>query len=535
MRIEPYSPCPCGSGKKYKFCCYRKKPDTASFSATFHVAGEPVGTAPLPPSAADAGLRTAMDLNVKGNELLHRLELDEAIKIFQQAYAACADYTPALNNLALCYFQKYEIEKAIETQQKALAVPRSNPFGQASLALYCRYLPHPKEQKQLAEDALRRALEMHSVSFDSVLRTCKSLALYGWHQEILTLLETSDFGRNESLAFYGGVAAANLGEYERAAKFLKIAQRAGEPANALAKRYRRMLRDHAVPNTIRGNWPYFTPDELIPLPVYGMSQQALRDEVFTHSIAAVDLAESLVNAGEDMADHGLTLLGESQHPAARELLEIIARSVTGPDARRTRAAMLLKGDAPGSGKPQDLWFKGKQRSVITRRHTLNPDYRFCPDPPAKWAKLFKDSVELMQQNPANAPIAAEGFKKVFTNAPEVFPARFNYATTLLAMGRFAEAETILRDILREHPTYLFAASALLRIMTRQGRMDEARDWLRTYEPPEETHPDAWLSWLFAQLAYHVKQGDRDAVRPFRDMIMRLAPDHPLLDKPEHQL
>lgn len=24
MQIEPYSPCACGSGKKFKFCCYRK-------------------------------------------------------------------------------------------------------------------------------------------------------------------------------------------------------------------------------------------------------------------------------------------------------------------------------------------------------------------------------------------------------------------------------------------------------------------------------------------------------------------------------
>ena len=24
MKIDPYSPCGCGSGKKFKFCCYQK-------------------------------------------------------------------------------------------------------------------------------------------------------------------------------------------------------------------------------------------------------------------------------------------------------------------------------------------------------------------------------------------------------------------------------------------------------------------------------------------------------------------------------
>jgi len=32
MKIDPYSPCGCGSGKKFKFCCYQKASASVSNS-----------------------------------------------------------------------------------------------------------------------------------------------------------------------------------------------------------------------------------------------------------------------------------------------------------------------------------------------------------------------------------------------------------------------------------------------------------------------------------------------------------------------
>ena len=157
---------------------------------------------------------------------------------------------------------------------------------------------------------------------------------------------------------------------------------------------------------------------------------------------------------------------------------------------------------------------------------LNPDFRFGGTLPDDLDKLYAKAI--MDAQKANPNWAAIGrlYTRIIREAPHYYPARFNYAITLLNRGRMDEAEIGVRALVEEQPAYLFARATLLQIVLKKNRMAEAAELIKTATIPAETHPLAMSSWLVAQTLYFEKIGEADAARDNIQSAYHIAPESP---------
>ncbi|MDD2600471.1 MAG: SEC-C metal-binding domain-containing protein [Kiritimatiellae bacterium] len=87
--IGPYSPCPCGSGRKYKFCCYLKAKEASASAGLFTTAGSTgfrMKTQRV--TRADDRIDEGLALLTTGVRQMNAGNYDDAIKIFKQYSAA---------------------------------------------------------------------------------------------------------------------------------------------------------------------------------------------------------------------------------------------------------------------------------------------------------------------------------------------------------------------------------------------------------------------------------------------------------------
>lgn len=535
MSIDPYDPCPCGSGKKYKFCCRsgNRAPEGTDWvplrEGMYASADDPERTLIV------GDMDTAIRLNEQGSNLLSRGRMDEARKLFERSRRMCPAFTPATNNLALCHFGGGDAKKAIEVQQSAFGYPLPNPFGHASLAIYCRYLPYREEMVRLAEESLRLATELSSPTVEGVIRTCEALARYGWHKEMVTLLEKSKFGSDERLAYFGGIAAANLGDAERAVELLRVAQHAASPDQGLAKRYVKLLSEGAGPGTVLGNWPYFTWLHL--LAYWPPLHRALKEDPSecVHLLATVDIVAAMLDGEEAQVKSSLEALEVSEHPAATEILERVAQSASAEDWRRAAAREALERKTEPPKSREQIRVEG----ILPGRHppVVTIDYEMTLDPPLtpKQEEKIAEAHHLLSGGVVDLLRAGKMLRKLVEQEPEFITAQHFYAVALARQSQFDKAEQILREILRGHPEFLTSAATLLLFLKHRGRLEEAEELLNSYSVPSEVHPLHWENWLFALLGFCKDAGKMDAAKKVRGMLEEFVPEHPWLELEEYQV
>ncbi len=259
---DPYDPCPCGSGKKYKFCCYQKARDLPleRFSTQWAEA-EPPPEAGLFSSLKTPALAEGMLLNSRGVRLLAAGDYEGAIELFRKAMLSGLEdfYTPA-NNLALCLYVSGRLGEAIRVQSQSLkdsSLP--NPFGLANLSTF-HYIDG---DEALSRQCLDDALKLDMPSADACVKVCEALARFKRHQDILTLADASPYRSNPDVCFFTGVAAANLGDRVRAKQDLSRPKESHFKAEVI-RRYQAHLREDTAPHTVLGDWPYLYSQEVIP-------------------------------------------------------------------------------------------------------------------------------------------------------------------------------------------------------------------------------------------------------------------------------
>ena len=182
-QIDPYEPCMCGSGKKYKFCCYQKKndaaaPSTAGLSSSAHTKDV---FADLFAADEDKCLES-FDLNQKGLQLMRSGDLEEVLTYFRKAIATMPQIYTASNNLALCLLVLGRLDEAIQVQKEGLmASPFPNPFGLANMATFL-YISGDEIGCQRNID---EAVKLKMPSSDACVKVCEVLARLRRHQAII--------------------------------------------------------------------------------------------------------------------------------------------------------------------------------------------------------------------------------------------------------------------------------------------------------------------------------------------------------------
>ena len=120
MKIDQnvlYAPCPCQSGKKFKFCCWPKYRDRiddgmSMSEITVMIRGDELH---MPGVLAND---EANELSDKGYDLMKKGDIEHAVGFFSRARELDETLWTAWNNEATCFWEKCEIEKAYELQRK---------------------------------------------------------------------------------------------------------------------------------------------------------------------------------------------------------------------------------------------------------------------------------------------------------------------------------------------------------------------------------------------------------------------------------
>ena len=158
---------------------------------------------------------------------------------------------------------------------------------------------------------------------------------------------------------------------------------------------------------------------------------------------------------------------------------------------------------------------------------MNPDFRFGNQLPKTRYEVYAKAVKAsVKKKKPNRVALGRSFLKVLQEEPDNFPARYNYAVSLLHRNRMKEADVILRELVTEHPEYLFAHASLLQVLLNGGRTEEADVLLNSTAVPDETHPDAMVACLLAQTLFHEDAERDEAAYQCIKSAHEIAPEHP---------
>lgn len=294
MKIDSdmlYGPCPCGSGNKFKFCCWPKCRDSIDADMTRSdivktVRCEAAGVFHRTDNAeADAACNEGLAEYKSGNDAKGR-------ELFRKARTLDPKMWAAWNNEAICAWEMGDVEGAYDAQLKGVeAFPERNTFGAACLAMYSHVLGRDRE----ALEWIGRALaDKYPLSRDVVLQVCRALAVFRRHREIVEYVAASGMDDDEIVAFYMGTAWANLGETAKALDAFEIA--AHGPYGAMAGHYAKTISDEAFPfAAYDGDWPYFWMGNFPPAKWFDEDLNDGRDPFARYPNAAVDAIEVLIS------------------------------------------------------------------------------------------------------------------------------------------------------------------------------------------------------------------------------------------------
>jgi len=497
---DPYRPCPCGSGEKFKFCCR----DKAREEAIDLVKGR----------SAEALERAAPEAErcfLEGRRLLDLERADDAIPCFEKAIRLVPIIAAPYNNLALARYIRGEYSEAIALEEKVdRVIDPGNAFALGSLVHYYLIVGRDEEAGRALDRLERCDLPDESQAW----KKCEALARLGRHEAILR----TALAWRPHCSFFAGIAAANLGRYDEAKGLLE--ETLGERATvARARESLDLLSKGRGPGTLDGTWTYLDVHEWM----YRGGPDRLRDPEQLRRLPGLVRALEIV-LNEDPSDpRPLDALRSIGSPRAIELLRKVALGTWGTKDVRFHALMCL-GELGVLGKePVRVWDGNEWRDIRLNSMEIKPP---GPAPSTDFAERLAEMSRLNLAERWKEAVALG--RRLAEEAPQLPQPRYNLAIALRAIGREEDAEKIIKELVARFPDYLFARAALVSLRIQQKRIDEADELVRTASVPAETTIEGQTTWCAAcvQMAFAHKDATqmRDSIRALRS----LDPKHPLL-------
>jgi tetratricopeptide (TPR) repeat protein len=328
----PYEPCPCGSGKKYRFCCMKK--------------GRAGGRGGSEVAEILSAAEAAMSIG----------DAPTAAAILEKGAGNFPDHGELSVKLSHALFELGDVAGALERIERAQGMAGTEPdFCLADIVKCCLLLGLDER----AAEAGRKIMGIDLLDDTAILNRCKTAARLGWHEETARLCEegagrVEDSRHGDDLKFLQGAALANLSDFDGAKKILgRVDERASYGGHAAY--YAGLLEKGQAPKTLSGRWPYFDINELIGRRLFEQLFSAMEDEsapvppVFKTAIApmadafflwlSMYLPDKLGNGLRDFA----LLAGRVGSPAARKVLEAMAFGFFGTEESRFLALKELVG------------------------------------------------------------------------------------------------------------------------------------------------------------------------------------------------
>lgn len=513
-----YAPCPCGSGLKFKFCCFRAvrdalppNPTQADVTIAVRSAKQPFGMVNDVDPFED---RKAVDLMRQGIVQRDGGKYAEAVGLFRKARDLQPKLYTAWNNEAHCLWLCGRFKEAVAAQEEGLKHSSDvNAFGWANLAEMHYFLGDNKR----AASAADKGAAMVPLSDDAATKVCSSLACLRRHGQLLSYARNSGFDKTPWVAFYAGVAALNLDDRETALPLLATAAAEADAMPIVRETLALASKPEREVPSPSGEWLYFGIDNYEAGPLAG---RALGDLEPAHRNVVCDVVEIMLCGGRLDKDGALQFLKPYRGGRAAVLRAGLAGTT------RFDTAPAKTEDDAGGDNPEACARGGNDaergdRDMIKLDLSLVAGGRL--EDPADDA-LFRDAIaDFEAGKPGNGrwERAKRGFRDLLARHPDFFRAEFNLAVMLEREWNYEEAEAILRKIAVAHPEYAFAQAAMVRCALRLGEISRAGQIVRTYRVPKELNPVEYCAWLRAQHEYFRILGDDIRAGNTADAIARI--------------
>jgi len=271
-----YSPCPCGSGKKYKFCCYaqdkalgvKKKVQTSSTAGVYvtdpKAFGEHRWDSDTPDDLVLSDPKAFIGVSGEKKGKLDKI-YEKALRYFhsndqveyKKAIHECLKIVPRSRllhrELAITDYLLHDIDSALAASDTMITTcydPSPADFAWRARLRYTR------GDDAGADADLAEAMRLTPKTARDTSATCFLLALERQHEQIRDLCEKSPFKGHPDVMYYHGVALLNLGETEKTKKVLKAVSLNKCSFRLQVAEYLRMIEAGETPRTIFGDWRY---------------------------------------------------------------------------------------------------------------------------------------------------------------------------------------------------------------------------------------------------------------------------------------
>jgi Flp pilus assembly protein TadD len=517
---DVYRPCPCGSGRKYKFCCREKGHDRRReiLERVPHTIG-PDG-------------KPIVFLDLEEGERLHELGLDlvqngrgrEAIPVLERAVEVAPLVPHPYNNLALAHFLAGDPLKAVEVSEDVdRVIDPGNTFALGNLVHFYLVVGRDRDAEEVGDRLRGRPPE----SEDAAVRMCEAFARLGRHEDVLQATRPHRWRglHRARIAFLQGTAAANLGRYALARQLLGDAH--DDPVHCKrARGYLGLLERGRGPETLDGDWPYFECVEWTSLD--DLDRLRTDGRLRSHP-GLVQALVMVLNDDPEAREMCLHVLREIGSPRAVEVLRRVATGTFGTEGLRLTALGILRDLGNVSAKEAvPLWRSGAWTEVRCVRFEITDE---AVSAAPSWVRGAIEEIGKAMRSGDHARAEKKG-RELAARAPDVPMVLHNLAAALEAQGKREEAEGLLRRAMELDPRYVFAPAGLAMIRLEQRRVEEARQILASVVLPERLHPQAWACWLSAQMQVALAEGNLDGATSSYELLRQLPGEDEVREMPD---
>lgn len=477
MKIEHdllYMDCPCGSGKKFKFCCLEKvrkmlpaEPDKGDIVTAIRkeMCCQAEGKHGNPYDNPEA-----VHLMFSGVRARNCGKFDEALDLFERARKKNPKVYTAWNNEAQTHWLIGNLELAIETQKKGLKyAAKYDAYGWAQLAEFHYFLTRNTEAHAYCE----KALSILPVSVDATAKVCAALALLKRHEDIIAYAQKSGFDDAFVVKSYVATAEQNLEDRKRK-------QRPPLPYDKN---------------------PYFS--------LHFYEAGPLEGHVFTSPRAEY----------ENIACDMVSFLLEERYISNADALEALAyfsgeraealKAVIRVAKERKLARGYKAGTIGGELAVQRALFKNGLPPVLLDMLGADP---IGEEPEAKLTDQMRKVLYKIQE----APYGTKAWEKAFASLAKLSVEKPKskliqkcYAEELMRAERFEEAIAVLEKLLEFYPTFYDVYSLVIDAATRLKQYDVAASYIQAMRIPLKMNTFSYLNYQEALKGYYEAIGDKE--------------------------
>lgn len=452
---ELYGPCPCGSGKKLKFCCR----DAITRRS---------------PAAEEQVIDEALLAMNEG-----RFERVEALLL----PFADTSTSPTLHTvLAEARFALGHGEDAIVRLRDV--VDRLAPGHHRANAVLAHMLLLRGERGQ-ASSIVDRLMRARPRQANEIFVLVPPLALLERDAELLELVEAAERPLRPVVLSAAALAAWNLRRQESLRRLADELARTRDGNASIA----RWLQRAAAGQVVISPWPRLLacdPGALIPAGAFDRVLQRLddapapADRTWSEVLRGVDrlfFVLSLADGNLDMVRRMCALFTRLDAHVAREELQTIWESAVVPaDVARIAAQVALENGLIDNDATLHMYIEGVRQSVQVKMQSIGGDrdaiqtvYALPPHLDGLQEKALADS------RAGRLPEALRGFEAILAEVPTHPASVFNRLVTLAQMGRLSIDAQLegLRQIVEHTPRYLVARTTWAALLLQEKRVDEA--------------------------------------------------------------